>query len=447
MAFYSILFERPEDSIEGAAVDAPAFFSDLHLDKIIGAITTGKEQYGLTPFFSFPLHSLNAITYRQEIMRDLENPALLSSITAFANSMGAMREHLARAEKAHFKYQKERWLLDAVDLYCNAVNDLACGLTGADINARGLVAFREYLCQYAQSFWFTSLLAETTKLEADLSAIRYCLLLKDGGFTVRRYEFEGDYSLAVLSTFEKFKQGPVKDYRMTFSTGWDMNHIEDKVLEFVAQLFPDVFGKLDDYCLTYASSYLDERIRTFDSEIQFYIAYLEYISTCKSAGLKFCYPQLSDTSKTVYDYEGFDLALAHTLISDCLPVVCNDFSLNEQERIIVVSGPNQGGKTTFARAFGQIHYLAALGCPVPGRDAHLFVFDKLFTHFEKEEDVRTLRSNLEDDLIRVHDILNHATTNSIVIMNEIFAATTLKDAIVLSKKIMEKLIELDPLCV
>jgi DNA mismatch repair ATPase MutS len=446
MTFHSILFQRTEDNINGVTPEAPDFFVDLNLDQIIDSVTAGKQEYNLKPFFYTPLNDIDAIQYRHEIFRDLENKTLFENISSFAQKMRAMREYLAQADKLYYKYQKERWFLDAVEIYCDAVHSLVHDLSLADLRSRGFLALRQYLTDYANSERFTLLLAEMKRLFTDLSSVKYRLLIKDNSIKVRKYESEIDYSVEVEKTFEKFKHGAVKDYRVKFSNGPDMNHVEAGVLDLVAKLYPEIFLSLDDYCVK-NSNYLDETIAVFDREIQFYISYLEYAGRFKQAGLQLCYPQMSDKDREVYDDETFDLALAYKLITEKSSIVCNDFYLKDKERILVVSGPNQGGKTTFARTFGLLHYMASLGCLVPGREAQLFLFDQLFTHFEKEESINNLRGKLQDDLVRIHDILSQATSNSIVIINEIFTSTTLQDAVFLSKKIMEKIIELDLLCV
>jgi len=446
MTFHSILFERTEDSIKKETLEAPAFFVDLNLDQIIDTITAGKQEYNLKPFFYTSLNDIDAIKYRQEIARDLENETLLENIKSFALKMIIMRRYLAMIDKLDYKYHKEGWFLEAVEIYCDAVNCLVHDLSLVDLKSRGLLAFRKYLTNYAKSDRFTSLLAETKKLKTDLSTVKYCVLIKGNSVKVRKYESEIDYSPEVEETFEKFKQGAVKDYKVKLSIGSGMNHVEAEILDLVAKLYPDIFFNLNSYCAQDAN-YLDETISVFDREIQFYVVYLEYIAKIKRAGLKFCYPQISNESKEVYNYEGFDLALANKRITENSSIVCNDFYLKGKERIFVVSGPNQGGKTTFARSFGQLHYLAGIGCPVPGREARLFLFDRLFTHFEKEENIKNLRGKLQDDMVRIHYILNQATSNSIIIMNEIFTSTTLKDAVFLGKKVMEKIIQLDLLCV
>jgi DNA mismatch repair protein MutS len=444
--FNSILFERAEDSVKGEALEAPVFFIDLNLDQIVDAVTAGKEEYNLKPFFYTPLRDIGTIKYRHEIMQDLENPVVSARVKSFAHKMRTMRGHLAQAEKLYYKYQKKAWFLDAVEIYCDAVHSLAHDLSAADPKSRGLLAFSQYLTSYVGSEPFTSLVAQTKKLKTDLSAAQYCVHIKGGTLRVRKYESERDYSAEVEETFEKFKQGAVEDYKVKFSEPADMNHIEAKILDFVAALFSETFSSLNEYCAK-NHDYLDRTIAVFDREIQFYLAYLEHAAKFKRAGLQFCYPQISDECKEVRNYDGFDLALAHKLIGAKSSIVCNDFYLKGKERIFVVSGPNQGGKTTFARTFGQLHYLASAGCPVPGRDAQLFLFDKLLTHFEKEENIGTLRGKLEDDLVRVRDILRQATPNSIVVMNEIFTSTTLQDAIFLGEKIMQSVVDVDALCV
>ncbi|MGH9438256.1 MAG: MutS-related protein [Terriglobia bacterium] len=445
MDFHSILFARTGQIGKTTTSDMPAFFIDLHLDQIVDAVTSGREEYDLKPFFYAPLTDVDSIAYRHEVIRDLENLVLFGRINAFAQNMRTVRKQLAHAEKLHYPHQKKRWLLDAIELYCDAVSRLACDLTSADMKSRGFIAFRTYLTGYTASDRFNSLSAETTKLVARLAEIKYCVLIKGDAVTVRKYESEQDYSAEVEETFRKFRQDSTKDYRVDFPDTVEMNHIEAQILDFVARLYPEIFSDLDGYCAR-NGNFMDDTTAVFDREIQFYFAWLEHVAPFKRAGLQFCYPQVSDRHKEIRSHDGFDLALARKLVGENTRVVCNNFHLDGDERILVVSGPNQGGKTTFARTFGQLHYLASLGCTVPGSEARLFLFDKLFTHFEKEEDIETLRGKLEEDLTRIHDILTQATPNSIVIMNEIFTSTTLQDQIFLSEKIMARIVELDALC-
>jgi DNA mismatch repair ATPase MutS len=317
----------------------------------------------------------------------------------------------------------------------------------SSVGSQGFGAFRDYFTSYVASPRFVSLLKEAKELTTALSRVKYSVLIRDNSFSVRSYEQEVDYSAEIEQTFKKFQQGAAKDYKVKYRCApEDMNHIEAKILEFVARQNPDLFSRLVTYCARYAN-FIDDTIAVFDHEIHFYIAYLRHVARFKQAGLHFCYPSVSVGSKSIRACDAFDLALAQKLAARKAPVVCNDFLLKSQERIIVVTGPNQGGKTTFARMFGQLHYLASLGCPVPGREAQLYLFDQIFTHFEREERVENLRGKLEDDLVRVHAILRQATRGSIVVMNEVFTSTTVQDELFLSRKVMERLDNLDLLCV
>jgi DNA mismatch repair protein MutS len=443
--FRSILFE-PDDADHALPGAAPDYFHDLGLDQIEAALFKGLEEYDLAPFFRAPLHSVSGVTYRQQVMRDLEDPALRSCVERFASAMRSVRQQRAHAEKLHCVPHRQRWFLRAAESYVRAVRALSQELANAPVAAPGMRAFRAYVEANTASQQFGTLAAEMQNVVTQLAALRYCILAQGDRFTVRPYSGEADYSVEVAAIFEKFQQGAVTDYRVRFRDRVEMNHVEEKVLEFVAQLNPGPFGALESFCRAHAW-FVDPGLVRFDREIHFYLAFLKYAAGFQQAGLAFCRPMVSSRHKEVLAEETYDLALAGRLIEAGQRIVCNDIHLAGAERILLVSGPNQGGKTTFARTFGQLHHLAALGCKLPGRRVQMFLFDALYTHFEREEDIRTQRGKLQDDLVRIHDILSRATSRSVVVMNEIFNSTTLHDAVFLADKVLERLIALDALCI
>jgi len=442
----SILFQNSKDRVSEEELIAPDFFVNLNFDKIVASITADKQEYNLTPFFYMPLHDTDAVIYRHEVMQDLENPSLLAVIETFAEGMRQVIDSIAKTQQDFHDYQKKRWLLNGADIYIKAVTKLTNDLSKHRLKSRGFLAFTQHLDRYVKSKQFIFLTKQVNELITELNAIRYEVLIEGLRVEVRHYQDEPDYSSEIQDIFQRFSDESDNQYQYSFRDDTKMNQVEGRILDLVAQIYSDTFLKLTSFHNN-QKNFIDDSVALFDREIQFYIAYLKFIAKLKKAKLSFCYPKVSSTNKELTATKSFDLALADKLITSGKMPVTNDFYLKGAERIIVVSGPNQGGKTTFARMFGQLNYLASLGLLTPGNEGQFYLADRLLTHFEKEEKMTNLRGKLEDDLLRMHDILEVATPHSIIIINEIFTSTTLNDAILLSKKIATLIMKLDVLCV
>ncbi len=179
-----------------------------------------------------------------------------------------------------------------------------------------------------------------------------------------------------------------------------MNHIEAQILDGVARLHPDVFGARAEYCARHARLPRLHRSRGLTARCSSTLPTWSWSSRCGPPACRSAIPRVAH-SKEVAVSDTFDVALARQARARASPGRLQRLLPPGPERMFVVSGPNNGGKTTFARMFGQLHYLASLGLLVPGREARLFLPDRIFTHFEREEDIETLRGKFEDELVRV----------------------------------------------
>lgn len=394
-----------------------------------------------------PLANADIIQYRQDVMRDLENDGLRELISTFSKTifeLNAFQDQLRKILVSNDAYQNNYLargrMLDFASRYCSVIIEAVNGLNKKTILSKGLQRFVDYLHNYQESEKFLTLKTSVDDLKKELSTVHYCMLIKNGAIRVRKYENQPDISVDVRELFARFQQGNVQEYRHKLTEEPRAEHVEAAVLKLVATCYPNVFSDLNDFCMRNLE-FIDPVIAQFSREVHFYLSWLGFIAPLKERGLPFCYPRLTSGADRLYDLNFFDLALAKSLGSENKPVT-NDFTLEPPERILVVTGPNQGGKTTYARAFGQIHYLASLGLCVPGKEASLLLFDQIYTHFEREEDLSSLNGKLQDDLERLYDILSHATSKSLIVINEIFSSTTLSDAILLGNHMMDAIVKI-----
>ena len=391
----------------------PPFAVDLHLDEVASALGHGHPDPALQARFFTRLRDPDAVAFRHEVFRDLESPGLRDALAEFAARMHVVREHSRHASAIVHPLERDRWQLEAANEYQAAVSLVAAALEQAAPASRALQAFNTGLRDYVHSETFKTLVADTAQLLADLAGVTYRMRIGDSRLVVGRDTGDADYGAEVQATFARFRRPeasvplPVDVFRTV-----DMNPVEIGILERVARLHPAVFGALEAFVAKHGA-FLDPGVAGVAADLPFYLGWLDLIRPLQDAGLPFCYPDVSSGDAGFAVHGLFDVALALRRVPPGDGIVVNDLELTDAERLVVVTGPNQGGKTSFARAIGQLHHLASIGVLVPGSAAQVGLGDAVHTLFARAEDPTDLTGRLEAELTRARAILDEVRSGSV----------------------------------
>ena len=139
-------------------------------------------------------------------------------------------------------------------------------------------------------------------------------------------------------------------------------------------------------------------------------------------------PQLVDESKISYS-EGRHLVVEEVMKS---PFIANPIFMDDRTRMLMITGPNMGGKSTYMRQTALIVLLAYVGCYVPATDAIIGPIDRIFTRIGAADDLASGRSTFMVEMTETANILNNATKNSLVLMDEIGRGTSTYDGLSLA---------------
>ena len=204
----------------------------------------------------------------------------------------------------------------------------------------------------------------------------------------------------------------------------ELKEFEDKVLS-AREKFLAFEKALYDELLTLISAYLSDlqRCASALAELDVLVNFSERADT-----LNLSRPILSEKA-------GIEIENGRHLIveqvSD-IPFVANDISFNNQRKMLIITGPNMGGKSTYMRQTALIVLMMHVGCFVPAKTVTCGPIDKIFTRIGASDDLASGRSTFMVEMSETANILHNATANSLILMDEIGRGTSTFDGLSLA---------------
>lgn len=193
---------------------------------------------------------------------------------------------------------------------------------------------------------------------------------------------------------------------------------DEQTLDNLEQLKVAAVGRVFDYMQGFSQN-CKKFFEMLLVQSAFYVGCVNLYERCQEIGLPVCYPTVCKPE----DMEFTNLMeLSMALYNRRVPVG-NDCEFTDK-RLLVVTGANQGGKSTFLRSIGIAQVMLQSGMFVAAKRFSSGIFTHLFTHFVRREDMAMNSGRLDEELGRIHRIVESLQPESMVLLNESFATTT-----------------------
>jgi hypothetical protein len=173
-------------------------------------------------------------------------------------------------------------------------------------------------------------------------------------------------------------------------------------------------------------------------ELGFYVSCLNMRDRLASKGEPICLPEPLPGDVLILSGSGlFDASLSLNMEQK---VVGNDVAADGKV-LVIITGANQGGKSTFLRSVGLAQLMMQCGMFVAAESLRANVCAGIFTHFKREEDADLKSGKLDEELVRMSSIIDGIAPNSIVLFNESFASTNEREGAEIARQIIRALLE------
>ncbi len=413
--------------------NASDLVQDLELRTLLVAMTRGDRFLDevLPPTLLTSLQDLETIRYRQDVLKDcLKNPGVVRDIYNIA------------LESIEFK--RREWL-GIFSTYPSGI--LSNAVRMLQVFMQLLRKLRAIADEHAGKFDSSGFKAFFARIQEDLDEAFFDSVQEH----LRTLRFRNGVLLS--ATLGPGNEGT--NYVLREPTNghqpWLMQVISPKLRGHTFCINPRdehgarFLGELRDRginlvanAVAQSANHVDGFLKALQLELAFYIGCLNLHERLSELGEPVCIPELAPPTARQHRFtELYDVCLALTMGKK---VVGNTANM-DQKALVIVTGANQGGKSTFLRSIGLAQLMLQCGMFVPAEAFAANTCVSLFTHYKREEDATMESGKLDEELGRMSEIVDSIEPHALLLFNESFAATNEREGSEIARQITRALVE------
>ncbi|MCL4880389.1 MAG: DNA mismatch repair protein MutS [Anaerolineae bacterium] len=423
-------FELPQES----RLNEQALIQDLELTTLFNAMSLGNEflfEVAKNAILWSLNNDLDTILYRQNILKDcLRNPALIRHLYDIAvETIEARKKH----HYGIFTHYPGAILREAVNMLQMFVGQLKKLKMVAEENAdkfesAGFTAFFAMLGRELADDYFTSIQNHLKELKFRGGVLISAELGKgnEGTNYVLRKSQDKNQNWVKQAFTPRSPVYTVYIHPRDESGARALTDLENRGINLVA----NALAQSCDHILSFFTM-----LRT---ELAFYVGCLNLQEQLSQMGEPISFPTPVTSSERRHSLKGlYDICLTLTMRQR---IVGNDVDADGKD-LVMITGANQGGKSTFLRAVGLAQLMMQCGMFVPAESLCANICNGLFTHYKREEDTTMKSGKLDEELNRMSDIVDQLMPHAMVLFNESFASTNEREGSEIARQIINALIE------
>lgn len=413
--------------------NAPALIEDLGLDTVFGAMSRGDEflfevaRHGILT----SLRDVEAITYRQRILDDCQQHAAVVremydiAVEAVLGSRKVYRGIFSRSPDSVV-----RWATEALQMFMGHLERLRriADEHAASFRSDGFTTLFATLSRELGDDYFQAVADHLSQLRfrgGVLVSAEFGQGLKGTRYVLRRPARRKEGWISRLSgngPDSHTLRVPDRDEN-GFRT---LSDLRNRGINIAA----NALAQSTDHILSFFTM--------LRRELGFYVGCLNVSDVLTAQAEPLCFPVPLAPGTPLLSFRGLcDPGLS---LRAGERVVGNDVNA-DGKALVVITGANQGGKSTFLRSVGLAQLMMQCGMFVAAESFSGTVGEHLFTHYRREEDATMQSGKLDEELSRMNDIASHLTPGSIVLFNESFAATNEREGSEIARQVVRALVD------